>query len=195
LTTLRTQIRERLGKLHTQIQPFYQAEEKKEERLPSTVMSVSRARFCNQEIPLLWEVGGKLLQKTFLATLKTKKTNIRRSFAEAITESANMNPLWTHLQFTQLFPRAGTPAFPKFDEGFVGNVWGTYTKEISHLVDLGDFMRHFINAIPQKWFQKLTIQQDKSKALEQVFFNFFGKDATFITLKEWALKQKPLKEP
>jgi hypothetical protein len=194
LRTLPTQIRAKLSDLQTKSKLVYEALEKKEAMLPTVVMSLDRMKFCNAESALLWKTGSDLLMAVFIATLEHKKTNKKWKFpsdlSNAINQTAEMDSAWTHLPLNRLL----TSPFPYFTIGFVANVWGTYTQNLTNIEDVGALMRYCIHALPQTGFQKITKAKDKSKALEQEFYRLIREDVTFVTLKEWAQKQKRLVE-
>jgi hypothetical protein len=131
--------------------------------------------------------------------LNHKKTHkewpLPRGFFSAINDSAKLNPSWSNLQYNKLFPKKGVSTFPDFEEAYVWEVWGNFT-QIEHLTDAGVFMRHFINSIPEESFNRLRNSETKAKDLHQTFFAFFdkGTGVTFPTLKEWAVKLKPLSD-
>jgi hypothetical protein len=177
---------------------YYETKEAKEASSSIPSMPLEREHFYNANITLLWTCGGELLKGSFLATLNQKRKNKNFYFPpelhNAINQAAKMDSRWENCEFNTLFPRRRQLAkFPEFDVGYVGNVWSFFTDKIAHLTDFSDFLRQFIHSLPKKSFETLAAasEADRSKAISDVFSGFFGKDATFLTLKEWCKKQNP----
>ena len=198
LMTLRVQILNRRNELQEKIGAFYLAQEQSVPIDATTPIDLDRERYFNEQQSFLWENGIQLLTNVFAATLMLKKNNRKirfpNDFFQAVQNSSTLNSDWNGLQIGRLLPKRKRPEFPEFQAGYISSVWSDYTDDIAHLVDFGDFMRQFIQAMPKELFEMLVNPKDKNKALKRVFFDFFGEDATFFSLKEWALTTKPLKE-
>lgn len=197
LTQLRREILEKQTILQRKQRELLEDQETKQAPRETVSMSGERSRFYNADPTFFWNNGILILKEVFVNTLLSHKSKAFTKELSAAMDLASMQSLnWSRNTFAELCPKKGTSPLPTFEDGYINEVWGHYTKEIDHLTDIGDFMRHFINSLPERSFEQLKASSDKAKDLRKAFLTFFHRNGkpNFQDLKAKAQKFQPLND-